>query len=129
MILGRTGGGIVDQIVAEAQAAGVPLQSDLRLAPGGVSALATAFHLNTVPPSPGIIAGQEVVDRLSSGACGLFGQEAAGKHVVACHGMIGDFSSSSTCTILGVDPRGFTAINMSFFDFQNQFSITDIMYK
>lgn len=130
MILGRSGDGIVGQIMAEARAAGVPIQANESLMPEDIATLARAFHLNSVATGGDVLSGQDVVDRLTIGACGLFGQETAGKHAVACHGMVGeDFASSSTSTILGVDPRGFTAINMTFWDFQNQFTISHIMYR
>jgi hypothetical protein len=129
MILGRTGDGIVNQIMSEARAAGVPIQANDSLMPDDIPKLATAFHLNYATTGSDVLSGQDVADRLSGGACGLFGEEKAGKHAVACHGMVGDFSSSSTSTILGVDPRGFTAINMSFWDFQNQFAVSYIVYR
>lgn len=127
MVLGRSGRGIVDTIVAEARAAGVSIQSDDRLAPNAVGALARAFHLNCDAVS-GVLSGQNVVDRMGSGCVGLFGTETAGKHAVICHGMTGGFDASSTCDIWGVDPRGYTAINMNFFQFQSVFTIEFILY-
>ena len=128
MILGRTGDRIVDTIVAEARAAGVPIRSDDSLSPSAVGDLATAFHL-TCDTVSGVLSGQDVADRMGVACVGLMGQETAGKHAVICHGMIGDFSASSTCDIWGVDPRGFTAINMGFWDFQNQFAIEFILHR
>jgi hypothetical protein len=128
MILGRSGTGIVDTIVSEARAAGVSIQSDDRLAPNAVGDLARAFRLNSVSTS-GVLSGQNVVDRMGTACVGLFGQETAGKHAVICHGMVGDFDASSTCDIWGVDPRGYSAINMSFWQFQNQFAIESIVFR
>ena len=128
MVLGRSGSGIVEKIVAEARTAGVPIQSDGRLDPNAPSQLAQAFNLNITTVST-VLSGQDVAGRMSRGAVGLLGQESTGKHAVVCHGMIGDFSASSTCDIWGVDPRGYTAINMGFFDFQQQFSVSHILYR
>ncbi len=132
MILGRSGNGVLDQIVAEAKAASVPLQKDMRLDPvTGVEALAKAFKLKWASVSDDqMLSGENLVPRLASGPCGLMGQQTSGKHAVACHGMVGeDLTAASTSIILGVDPRGFTAINMDFFTFQKEFRINWILYK
>jgi hypothetical protein len=132
MILGRSGNGVLDQIVAEAKTGKVPLQKDMRLDPTtGVAALARVFKLSYVAiADDDMLSGERIVTRLTNAPCGLMGQQSSGKHAVACHGMVGeDLTASSTSQILGVDPRGFTAINMDFFTFQKEFRINWILYK
>lgn len=132
MILGRSGDGVLNQIVSEARAASVPLQSDMRLDPvTGVPALAKAFELKHLSiADDDMLSGERVIPRLAKGPCGFMGQQSSGKHAVACHGMVGeDLTASSTSIILGVDPRGYTAINMDFFTFQKEFRINWVVYK
>jgi hypothetical protein len=130
MVTGRSGPGIVMQIVAEAKLAKVPINANGSLdIVNGAASLAAAFKLS-YESVDSMIAGEAVAKRMPMGPCGLMGVEKTGWHVVACHGMVGeDLTSASSSTILGVDPRGFTAINNDFFSFQNDFDIKYIVYR
>jgi hypothetical protein len=130
MILGRSGPGVLDSIVAQARNQSVPIQNDMRLDPVlGPEALARAFGLNC-DTTPDLLSGEGLASRLNRGPCGLMGQQTSGKHAVACHGVAGeDLAAASTSIILGVDPRGFTAINMDLWSFQHQFTINFILYR
>ena len=136
MITGRSGSGILDTIVGEARARSVPLDSASRLDElSGVPALARAFSLSHTGCANQVLAGTEISSRLTRAPLGLFGtlvtppSGGTPRHAVAVHGLTGDFDASSTCQLLGVDPRGFSAINMTFFQFQSQFRIEWIVWK
>ena len=136
MIVGRSGSDVVNQIRNEAVAANVPLYANGTLnETTGVPGLATAFHLRCDNVGTGILPGQDLADRLTRGPIGLFGlltpppSSGSPRHAVAAHGVTGDFAASSSSMILGVDPRGFSAINMTFFNFQTQFNISQILYR
>ena len=136
MILGRSGPGILQQIVAEARAAHVAINSNDSLDTlSGVSGLASAFNLRSMAVSE-VLAGETVAGCLGRSPCGFFGlltvppaSSSTPRHAVACHGIVGDLSASSTCTVLGVDPRGYSAINMTFFQLQQELTISHILYK
>jgi hypothetical protein len=137
MITGRHSSHVIDEITAEARARGVPLDSANRLDEStGVPSLARAYGLSHHRfPLQSVLAGTELSTRLRRRPLGLFGTltspPAGGtpRHAVAIHGVTGDFTASSTCTSLGVDPRGFSAINMTFFTLQNQFNIEWIVWR
>ena len=136
MITGRHGSGILDTIIAEARSSGVPIDSANRLdETTGAPALARAFNFSHARMPQEILAGSVLSTRLTRGPIGLFGTlkspPAGGtpRHAVAVHGATGEFDSASSCTVLGVDPRGFTAINMSFFTLQTLFTIEWILWK
>lgn len=137
MITGRHGSSVLEDIIAEARARQVPMDSANRLdETNGVPALARAFGLSHHRcPRDEILAGSELSTRLTRGPLGLFGTLRAPpsgttpRHAVAIHGVTGDFTSASSCTALGADPRGFSAINMSFFQLQTQFTIEWIVWR
>ena len=136
MLTGRHSSGILDEIIAEARARGVPLDSANRLdETTGVPALARAYGLSHHRFPREILAGSELSTRLTRGAIGIFGiltsPPAGGtpRHAVAIHGVTGDFTAASTCTALGVDPRGFSAINMTWYAFQRQFNVEWMVWR
>ncbi len=135
MIKGRHNPGVLDEIIAEARARSVPMDSANRLdSLTGVPALATAFGLSHIRTGTDILAGSELSTRLVRRPLGLLGtlvNPPAGtpRHAVAIHGVTGDFSSASSSTALGVDPRGYSSINMSFFQLQMQLRTEWIIWQ
>jgi hypothetical protein len=136
MLTGRSGSGAVNQVVELARSNNVPIDADNALnASTGVPALARAFNRSCRQMS-GLLPGSDVSSRLTRGPIGLFGvlrnPPAGGtpRHAVVLHGITGEeFDSASGSTVLGVDPRGFTAINMTFWNLQSQFTIEYIVWQ
>ena len=135
MIKGRHSPGVLNQVIAEAQARDVPMDSANRLdSLTGIPALASAFGLSHTRTGTDILAGSELASRLVRRPVGLPGTLTAPpvgtpRHAVAIHGVTGDFSSASSSTALGVDPRGCASINMSFFQLQLQLQIEWIIWQ
>ena len=136
MITRRHNTGVLDEIIAEARGRGVPIDTQNRLdETTGVPALARAFGLSHSRFPHEILAGSELSTRLRHAPVGLFGvlssppSGGTPRHAVAVHGVTGDFDSASSCNVLGVDPRGYSAINQSFFNLQTQFNVEWIMWK
>ena len=136
MITGRHGSGVIEEVLAAARSRGVPIDSANRLdETAGVPALARAFGLSHHACPRQILAGSELSTRLTRRPLGLFGTlispPAGGtpRHAVAIHGITGEFDAASTCTVLGVDPRGFSSINMTFFALQRQFNIEWMVWQ
>ncbi len=136
MVTGRSGSGAVSQVVEFARGHNVPIDADDALnSSTGVPALARAFNRSCRQFS-GLLPGSDIASRLTRGPIGLFGllrnppSGGTPRHAVAIHGIAGEeFDSASGSTVLGVDPRGFTAINMTFWTLQSEFTIEYIMWQ
>jgi hypothetical protein len=135
MITGRSGGRVIDDIVREANARHVAFDNGTLDRHRGVPTLAAAFGLQHIRrTSAGFLPGSELESRIGRAPVGLFGLlsetvDGTPRHAVAIHGIIGDFVSAQSTTVHGVDPRGYSSINMSFFQLQMELRIEWLVWR
>ncbi len=140
MILGLQKAGAVESVQKKAE--GIPKGVGGSLnAETGVAALASLYDLKyTSMSATGTYNGQFFKDRLNKRPLALFGvlatppaQGGPTGHAVIIHGRVAesddDLGSSIGTTVLGVDPRGYSAINMSLWNLLKFITPSFVMWR